>query len=284
MWMRMKAALPGNPNEMKSARVLAESLLVSAHPRSADDANLLASIAALIGDADHAASLAARGADLSDFPLPVPRDVFGSAAAFLAYASLGEPVDSLIALESRLRMGIKNGVVPDRQLEVASNLVGHAATIAFPVHRFESLAMLDSAADYLVAMERQFAGRRWRDVRKALKELERSRAALRPADIAFEAVYPEAWLALSIGDTAWAVSHVAETLDAVRSIPSSKLGEVANAGSIVQAMLIRAELAYAQHDYVTANLWAHAVQTLSDTTKRHGKVRTVRTQRMLQRR
>lgn len=272
-WLRLRVALPRKTAEIVAVRILAESLLANGHPSTASDANLLASLATLIGNAPAAASFGEQGAGNISFSFQVPREVLRAAGVLMAYASVGGPLDSLERSEQRLRLLIQNGVVPDHQAEVANNLIGQAASIAFPYHRFSSFATLDTATDYLLAAERQYAAKEWAALRKAVFDLQRSRSAFRASDLTLDGVYAEAWLLAAVGDTVWALRHITESLDALPVTAVSQFGTMSTAGSLVRAMLLRAALASGRADNAAAREWAHAVVQLSDTNMEIGRKR-----------
>jgi hypothetical protein len=92
-----------------------------------------------------------------------------------------------------------------------------------------------------------------------LREARKSRA---PEELKLESLYPEAWLLASIGDTQTALEWITPTLDAQRQssteIPQSPVA----AGSLVRAMILRAQLAEQLGRGREAAEWARAVVAL----------------------
>jgi hypothetical protein len=267
-WMRLKVAVPGNLSELTAVRIFAESLLVHA-PITPADNEVVASIAALVGDANRAANSAARPERISTVTgEPTPPDVLGTARAFIAYAALGGPVDSLRELETRLSNGISNGVLQQRQFMARNMLLSRGASLAFPIYRSTILSQLDTLQPLIVA---ELALTRGDDVRvrRILAQSARARSNVRPADRTLDVLYPEAWLFAAVGDTTAALAAIGPTLDVLRAVPARQFfGEfcVADVGSLIQAMSLRANLMHRRGDPAGARRWARAVVALTDTT------------------
>lgn len=263
-WMRLKTAVPGNLSELNAVRIFAESLLVHSPVAPADN-DLIASIAALIGDANRAAHSAERSPNVGHEP--APPDVSGIARAFIAYAALGGPVDSLRVVETRLSTGIANGVLGQQQSVARRMLLSRGAGLAFPVYRSPALGQLDTLRPLIAAELAQTRGD-GAAVRRILAKSARVRSTIRPADWTLDALYPEAWLLAAVGDTAAALATVGPTLDALGAVPARRfLGEfsAANVGSLIQSMSLRANLMHHRGDHDGARKWARAVVALTDT-------------------
>jgi hypothetical protein len=276
-WLRVKFAMPGNLSELHASRIFAESLLKHAPVSNANDASLLSSLAALTGDANAAARLAERSAEQSGSPVPVPMEVLGTARALLAYAALGGPADSLRAFESRLSTGIASGVAIQQQSRMRDMYLARAAALAYPAFRAAGFKSLDTTSDYLLSAEAAHARGDKRTVRSILAAIAKERTRLRPSDLTLDALYPEAWLLASIGDTAQALLTIAPTLDAIRNIPVPLFYEMTMAGALVQAMSLRADLSFSQGEQSTGSRWARAVQALSSQSSVVSGVQSHRT-------
>jgi hypothetical protein len=261
VWLRLKLAVPNNDAEMKSLRVFAESLLTHAPPESGGERFGLASAAALLGNAPMAAKLSRQVNVQADSGFPP--DVRADGAALLAYAAIGASVDSMAELSRRLDHSIVNGVLEHRQSMARTMYLGRALRLAFPAYRSPELDRVD-ASDELVAAEAAFAHGNHAVVRRILTNASRGRATVRPADRTLDALYPEAWLWAAIGDTTAALATISPTLDALPSIPASALSSAAAAGSLVQAMCLRALLLAGQRNYAESRRWANAVVSLTD--------------------
>ena len=65
-----------------------------------------------------------------------------------------------------------------------------------------------------------------------------------------------------MGDAAGAITRLDPTLNAIRSTASQDLAFTSQAGSLIRAMILRADLARQVGDAATARLWARAVVEL----------------------
>ncbi|MDB4917856.1 MAG: protein kinase, partial [Gemmatimonadetes bacterium] len=265
-WLRLKFALPGALGELRNSRALADSLLLHSPAQTAEDARLLASLAALVGDATRSASLAARSPSGDDEMKQAPDEVLATARAFLAYAALGGPADSLRYLDARLVNGIANAVLPEHRQAARQALIGQPASLAYPVYRSQGFADLDPGANDLIAAEVAHGRGDTASVRRILAASARARSNVPAADLTLDALYPEAWLLASIGDSDAALRTIGPTLDALRHMPVRQLMNLANAGTLVPAMTLRAELAFRKGHGDEARLWARGARMVTDTT------------------
>ncbi|MDB4912531.1 MAG: protein kinase, partial [Gemmatimonadetes bacterium] len=265
VWLRVKFAMPGNLRELTATRIFAESLLARKTPRSIADAAALASLAAMVGDATKAASLAERSAGTADITDAISREVEGTAYSLLAYAVAGGPADSLRELQQRLRSAISNGVVVQRQAQVREMYLLRAAGLAYPAIGAAALRAIDTTADVLLLAEAAHARGDRAEVRRIIAGIDRTRTTMSAADVTLDALYPEAWLLAAVGDTVGAIRRIDATLDALRSVPASQFENVVKAGALMQCMLLRAELGRANGLGNGAVKWAAAVEALTDS-------------------
>jgi hypothetical protein len=84
----------------------------------------------------------------------------------------------------------------------------------------------------------------------------------RPGDVSPDYTFLESWLMVSIGDTAEAVAHLDQSLDALPTLGVYFLNYPAQSAGLVRAMALRAEIAAASGDRATAQRWSGAVATL----------------------
>lgn len=117
-------------------------------------------------------------------------------------------------------------------------------------------------ADYLLDMQRALRRGDTLAVRQQLNDLAVRRRDLRPVDISLEAVYQESLGALVLGDTAAVTARLDAVLGALPTSGVDLTGRVASAGSLVRAMMLRAELAARAGDRATARKWATPVTLL----------------------
>jgi hypothetical protein len=76
-----------------------------------------------------------------------------------------------------------------------------------------------------------------------------------------DGTFLEAWLQGAIGDTARAVAWLDRSLNRMRDLRSDLLDR-RQAGGLVRAMVLRADLANAAGERATAQWWGNAVATL----------------------
>ncbi len=261
-WLRIKFALPGRIADLKVAKQSTDSLLASAKVLNAEDASLLASLAAITGDVYKTASLAERSAEGESATVPVPIEIFGTARAYLAYASLGGPADSLRELQRRLASAIESGVEKDKQAAVNDMYLARAASLAYPSVPGMVLGKLDTANDYLLLAEAAHARGDKRKVREILEKVARDRSGLIAAGLTFDALYPEAWLLSEIGDKKAAVERIEPSLNAIRAMPVSKFADLAMAGALLQSMKLYSVLMSEQGE-PSARRWKDATAALT---------------------
>jgi hypothetical protein len=82
-----------------------------------------------------------------------------------------------------------------------------------------------------------------------------------PALVSLDGTYLEAWLQAAIGDTARALSWLDVSLAHMRDLRPTLLDQ-RQAGGLVRAMVLRADLASAAGDRAAARWWGNAVATL----------------------
>jgi tRNA A-37 threonylcarbamoyl transferase component Bud32/tetratricopeptide (TPR) repeat protein len=235
----------------------------AAGPEAADE---LDGVAALVGRAHLAARLAAASAmrpqARAPFPADFPVSITQTRRAFDAYAALGAPADSVAALARRLDQLLDVGVAPAVARQFRCSVEAVSLGHAFPqLNRVTS----DSRCRMGVPMlEMQWAlGNGDRAAARAA--FERGRAMRRialPGDIALDHVFHEAWVLVQVGDTAMATEYLDRTLAALSSLRTSFSREPPQAGALVRAMALRAELAGAAGDAATARRWAEPVTIL----------------------
>ena len=78
-------------------------------------------------------------------------------------------------------------------------------------------------------------------------------------------VFQEAWLRTAIGDSALAVQQLDDALNGLPALGSTFLATVAEAGAVGRATALRAALADARGDTVTARRWWGATYELRRT-------------------
>jgi protein kinase-like protein len=259
VWARVRLSAPGDLTALRAARALADSILEEYGGPTPDEPLLLASLAALTGRAQLAAQLTKAPAAVSDWRVPPP--LMASAGPLLALAALGGPPDSLREYEARVNAGI-NQLPPLQRQAARMRWLARPATLAYPDHRFTSLPDLAGADDYDVDAQAAFDRGDSVVARRVFDTLTRERQRFSPSDVTYDALYPEVWLLAKLGDDRLAVAWLDATLHALPTSDPQAMFDVANAGALVRAMALRAELAQRQGDFVTAKQWARVVAVL----------------------
>ena len=250
-----------------AARAVADSLLLAAVEPPPVEAEMLAALAALTGRAAQSARLLARAAPeqvvvAEGRRLTAPLPVMESAMALLAYASLGAPVDSILAGRQRVERLVPTWVAGPRQRMIRDALLERPLMLAFPVLGADVVSGARPPHNYLRQIQWSVATGDSAGAREALAAASRSRRDLRPGDLSIDFAYQEAWLLAALGDTAGAVQLLDRLLGALPTLGSFLLSQVPQAAALVRSMALRAELAARRGETGTMRSWATAVVTL----------------------
>ena len=253
--LRFKFSVPDRVDGLERAVELADSLLNADDPPPALAGSTWA-LASLVGRAD----VAARAARSSANQLTgVPVGHRSEAAALIAYAALGEPVDSIQAVERRLEQAIRGAGSPESIDSVRYLALGQAAALAFPSHTFELLRDGLLFDDYQLTLGAALLRSDTVFIRDELQRIREARRSLRPADLTLDALFVEAWILTRIGAVQDAIDWLDPTLEAFRY---QQLWEVWDApiqlSSVMRAIQLRAELARTVGDTNTAERWSRA--------------------------
>jgi tetratricopeptide (TPR) repeat protein len=250
------------------ARELADTLLKGAAQAAASEAAQLAALAALTGRVDRAAALLRQTAPLDTprtwggEPVIAPLPVKETALELLAYASLGAPLDSLRILPARVEERITTWVEPARRQRVRDAVLHVPMSFAFPQVGVSPVHRGSTGGNYLLEIQWVLARGDTGTVRARLARLHSFRAADRPGDVAIDAAYQEAALLLAVGDSAAAARLLDQLLEALPALGAALLAQVSQAGALVRAMALRAELAAQEGDGARARRWAQGVVEL----------------------
>lgn len=254
---------------------LADSILAWPRPDGSGDDDRLAGLAVLRGMGHRAAGLLDGQAEASAYwhparPVDVPVSLAETAQRLLAYAAVGGPVDSLEALRSRALAQGEDQVPRETRDAVLSAALSEPLTLAYTVlSPLPDDPEAASPGNWLLGSYRALARGDTGAVRRALGEEDLAAAALAPGSVPVSIAFAEAGLALAVGDTAFATRRLDEILGSLR-IQDRYLVTATQAGPLVRAMALRAELADAGRDPGTARRWASTVLTLwspgDDTT------------------
>jgi DNA-binding SARP family transcriptional activator len=257
VWIGLKFSLPDDPQGIRRARMLADSLLDAAQTAAGNPERLIG-LAMLTGRAVLAAQYARTPAIVRSWR--VPGELAQSAPALRIFAALGGPADSLRALEQQVLSRLAS-LHPAVQGSARESCLVLPATLAFPDFQFASLTTLP---DRLAATQAAFLRGNRAAARDSLEALSgRRRAAGTPAyELTFDALYPEAALYFAMGDVQAAIDWIDPSLDDLLSTAPRVLAEPERVGGLLRAIILRARLARQQGDEHNARRWAAAVAEL----------------------
>jgi hypothetical protein len=151
--------------------------------------------------------------------------------------------------------------VPAAQAHAREEWLARPATLAFPRYRFRGLQDLRGVIPLLDAQAAWGSGDSL-PARHLLSQLHTTVDREKLADRSIDAVFPEAWLMASLGDTAHAIAWLDPALQAIQGRSPEVFFDLARAGVLVRVMALRAELAEQIGDLPTAKRWAAAVYAL----------------------
>ncbi len=260
IWMRVLFSSPSDVASLRVARLLADSLLDHAPADGSVEPMLLASLAALTGRAHMAARL---GRSMSSRERPdTPPPLVGVGITFLTYAAMGGPTDSLRALAPRVIQALTRSVDAQARSQAQEMWLHLPILVGFPAYQFPEVAQLAGTSPGLLnadaAFERGDTGAAW----EALLDSRSPRFSERPSASTIDIGYGTAWLMAALGHPDSAVAWLDPILAALPRTPAQLFLEVYQAGPLVRAMVLRAELANQLGDRATARLWATAVVIL----------------------
>lgn len=245
---------------LRTARKLADSLLSQFPPPTAPEPLLLASLAVLTGRATRAAAYMRETAVRLRWGIPPP--IARTAPALLVFAALGGPLDTLRALQHVVDSAIERDIPVDQRPDERAQWFVRAASLAFPRYRFPGFTALAGAGNSVVDAQAAFAGGDSIAVRRIFRMKVARRRKFAPEDITLDALYPEAALLAEMGDTAAAIAWLDPTLAALGAAQPQLFDDPTRAAGLVQAMVLRAELARSVQDSLGATRWARAVGVL----------------------
>jgi serine/threonine protein kinase len=258
VWMRVKLSSGTDTAGIRAAWRLADSLLGTHKARDRSEAQLAASLAALLGRANLAAALNRDSEARKTSPA-----IAQYAPALLAFAAMGGPVDSLRALEPLLDAAIRRGVPSAEQRDARSRWLYRSAFLSAPEYRFANIQS-PSSGSFGATLYAAWRDRDLPRAQEALRDRAENRRAgfVRASDISMDVLYQEAAVLSALGDERGALAWLAPTLDSLALAEPLAFAEVAQAGPLIRAMALRARLAAAAGDMRAARAWANTVMVL----------------------
>jgi tRNA A-37 threonylcarbamoyl transferase component Bud32 len=259
VWMRVRFSIPGDPKGLRAARALADSILRDS-AFVVFDPKLYSGIALLVGRT----SLAARGlGQIRDVSLEEASTELNSlGTSLVAYASIGGPRDSLRAME-RLADSLISTTIPEASRQQARiQILARPASLAYPNFQFDAVTSLANSGNYLLNAVTAFENGDTVEVRRILSNIRLARAARPAGDFKIDALLSEAGLVEAMGKPRDAIEWLDPTLRSLRMTSPLGLLDLTQPGSLVRAMIFRADLAERIGDRRTASAYAAAVVEL----------------------
>jgi hypothetical protein len=254
--------------QMAAARALADSVLGANPDPNMDHARQLRGLAALTGHVHLAAQLQRRAAPDYTFLTPaweevtVPLQLTDAALGLFAYSAFGTPTDSLIALEQRVERLIPSYVEAARRERARQAMLDVPAVLAFPERGPRPMHRAKAGGNYRLEMQWEIARGDTAAFRKHFRKIREVQRDIRPGDVSFDGTYHEAWLLLSVGDTAEATHLLDLSLEALPTLGTDLIDQLPEVATLVRGMALRAELAGSAGDSTTARRWAKNVVLL----------------------
>ncbi len=248
--------------DFRGTKLLADSLLTADSNPSPAEATQLTGLALLTGRIDRSAQFAGLAAPEATFfsmrgeDLRVPLSVRESGMRLLAYASFGAPADSIRVHYRRVRDGVKASVGSGQQQDVLNAVLDQPALLGFPIIPLPEGVQNRNA--FLLAADRHDLSA----VRAFMRWLRQLRLGEAAGAVGIDGTFLEARMQLVVGDTAGAIESLDGSLNSLQFLGSDLIDQPQQAAAIGRAMALRAKLAAAQGDTLTAKKWGDAVKTL----------------------
>jgi tetratricopeptide (TPR) repeat protein len=247
--------------DFTGVRALSDSLLAGVRNATADEAQAVIGLAALTGKIGKIAEYSSRldySSTLSNLPIPVT----DAAAAFFAFSAVGVCADTTLRLERELDAQITHYIAEDQQAQVAARVKLRPLSMLGPCSHGASSVKLPATGNSIVRMQQALAHSDNAAVARVLLPIVETGKTQRPGDVALDFTYLVSWLRAEQGDTLGATAQLDRVLGSLPSINANSLREPASAASAVRMMVLRADIAAANNDSVTARRWAKAVLDL----------------------
>ncbi|HEX2718765.1 MAG TPA: protein kinase [Gemmatimonadaceae bacterium] len=258
-------------DSVAAAKAAADSLLAAMAAPTPRSAGHLAGLAALTGRADRAAALLRIAASDSAFvPFAsqaggrgrIPVEVTAAALELLAYASMGGPRDSVRTTFLRATGLVDAWVPAGERAEVRRTLFHNAFSLAYDDLAPLATFTVDPGSNLVLAMRQAMARQDSSSARRASAKLAAATAKYAPGTMGIDRIDRHARALLLLGDSTAAIAQLDAGLGALPRSRSILVSVVPQAGSIVPAMALRAELAWRRGDRATFERWARPVVLL----------------------
>lgn len=255
--------------EFATARSIADSVLSNTPTPSPAQASVLAALAALTGHPHRAATLMTAAIPVDSFFSPRGQlvasapPITAATRAMIAYASVGAPTDSILALERRIERLTTTWEAPARRQQVRDDALALPLNLAVPALGARAALRIGGPPTSLTRLQTAVARGDTSITRTELRDLARYRQTVyRGGDHSIENIYQEGWILAALGDSAGAMARLDLSLEALPTLGSRVSTFVPWAGALPRMMALRADLAVAADDLPTARRWASAVAQL----------------------
>ena len=195
--------------------------------------------------------------DLQNLEAPLVR----AAAEFLTYSALGA-CSSVGEAEKRVESLMASYVAPGAMSSVRRRLTTDALSLSASCSGGKPALRVERPAPLIVRMQQGLARGDTAAVRAGFDSLARMRRGARASQTAPDHLLREAWLRAAIGDTGAAAQRLDGVLNALPTLSATTLDNAVQAGSLVRAMALRAELARGMRESAAARRWGLAVAEL----------------------
>jgi hypothetical protein len=252
-----------------SARAAAESAIAMTPVVDSATRARIASLLAITGRARELARLSAGGATdyverMPDGTVLEPHPVLAATVlAFGAYAYLGGPVDSLLALRDRAERDLRSYVAPRARDSARVALLAWPLSASVPSLGVASALTLPSKPGLIDAQRTLARGDRAATL-QILNSITNSDARrMHPAaGIHIDAVLAEAWLRTAAGDSAGGARQLDDALNGLSALGTLYFRTVPDAAALGRAMIFRAALAQRNGEVAIAKRWLDGARQL----------------------
>jgi len=255
------------------ARALADTILASWTSPTGDELPNLASVAALVGrieaTVDFERRLETRYTLRSGETYVPPPGLAEAALECFAYAALGGPPDSVVALRRRVEQLIPSYTSAKNRASVRDALLSRSMLLAAPLLGAAITTGMNGDRDYLLRLEQDLATANRPRLASEMTARDSARLAAVPGATTFDAVFIESWVRASAGDTLEAERELDASLDALPASTNRLLEDIGLAASLPRMMVLRVELGASRHEAGSAraaqavcDLWAGASAAL----------------------
>jgi hypothetical protein len=257
----IKFGVPDDLRRLRSARLLADSLLSRPLPQNVGDAGALAPVAALSGRCAQTDTLAKAMVPAVGYER-IQASLIGDAYALVSRISMGCTLREITMRSVSLAIDRAFGRAPAEQRRVAQTLLYRPVILAYVADRSVTDQVTNQSHDsLLIAVNAASHGDRIR-ARSALTAVDNR---VDPGAPTPDITLARARLWVALGDRVRAIRTLDSGLETIRSLDSKAIADPANAGALVSTMVLRAELASGMGDVPTAQRWASAAVTLWST-------------------